>query len=67
MGIIPFKMDLVLFALAGLPFLVSILAIRHFVQRWVMGRGERGTMCWGLFADRNLVGAYTWVDLHHHP
>ncbi|WP_423737348.1 glycosyltransferase family 2 protein [Chitinophaga caseinilytica] len=59
MGIIPFKMDLVLFALAGLPFLVSILAIRHFVQRWVMGRGERGNHVLGGVL---LIGTW-WVHI----
>ncbi|WP_298709363.1 glycosyltransferase family 2 protein, partial [uncultured Chitinophaga sp.] len=59
MGIIPFKMDLVLFGLAGLPFLVSILAIRHFVQQWVMGRGERGNHVLGGFL---LIGTW-WVHI----
>ncbi|WP_198652186.1 glycosyltransferase [Chitinophaga deserti] len=59
LGIIPFKMDLLLFALAGLPFLCSVLAVRHFVQRWVMGRGEQGNHVLGGFL---LIGTW-WVHI----
>lgn len=42
LGFIPFQLDLVDFALLGLPVVSSIVLIRHFVQRWVMEEEERG-------------------------
>ncbi|MBC7389070.1 MAG: glycosyltransferase [Opitutaceae bacterium] len=39
---IPFKMDMLEFAVAGLPLLVSTIMIRHYVQRWVTEEKERG-------------------------
>lgn len=59
LGIIPFRMDLAEFTLLGLPFLCSILAIRHFVQRWVMGRGEQGNHVLGGLL---LIGTW-WVHI----
>lgn len=41
-GIMPVKTDLVLFCLSGLPLVVFILLVRHFVQKWVMEDEERG-------------------------
>lgn len=41
-GVIPFQLDIVDFALLGLPVVASIVLIRHFVQRWVMEEEERG-------------------------
>lgn len=41
-GFIPFRVDIVDFALLGLPAIISITLIRHFVQRWVMEETERG-------------------------
>ncbi len=59
MGVIPFRMDLVAFTFMGLPFISSTLAVRHFVQRWVMGRGERGNhMLGGIL----LIGTW-WVHI----
>ncbi|WP_346318412.1 glycosyltransferase family 2 protein [Chitinophaga sp. YIM B06452] len=59
MGVIPFRMDLVEFTLLALPFLSATLAVRHFVQRWVMGRGERGNHVLGGFL---LIGTW-WVHI----
>ncbi|RPE14260.1 glycosyltransferase [Chitinophaga lutea] len=59
MGVIPFRMDLVTFTFMGLPFITSTLAVRHFVQRWVMGRGERGNHMLGGFL---LIGTW-WVHI----
>lgn len=42
LGVIPFQLDLLDFALLGLPAVASIVLIRHFVQRWVMEEEERG-------------------------
>ncbi|AYB33895.1 glycosyltransferase [Chryseolinea soli] len=42
LGIIPLKVDLVTFAIVGFPFVVSVLMIRQYVQRWVMEEEERG-------------------------
>ena len=41
-GVIPFRIDLVTFALLGAPLLASTILIRHYVQRWVMEEAERG-------------------------
>lgn len=41
-GLIPFRADIVDFALLGLPAIASIILVRHFVQRWVMEETERG-------------------------
>ncbi|NEU08298.1 glycosyltransferase [Flavihumibacter sp. R14] len=38
----PIKMDFHTFALIGLPFIVQIILIRNYVQRWVMEDEERG-------------------------
>lgn len=59
MGVIPFRMDLVEFTLLGLPFISAALAVRHFVQRWVMGRGEQGNHVLGGFL---LIGTW-WVHI----
>lgn len=42
LGVIPFQLDILDFALLGLPVVASIVLIRHFVQRWVMEEEERG-------------------------
>lgn len=41
-GLIPFHVDIIDFALLGLPTIASIILVRHFVQRWVMEETERG-------------------------
>jgi len=57
LGFIPLRVDLLSFALAGLPFLTATLAIRHFVQRWVMGEDERGNHVVGGLL---LIGTW-WI------
>lgn len=59
LGIIPFRMDLLEFTLMVLPFISTTLAVRHFVQRWVMGRGERGNH---LLGGLLLIGTW-WVHI----
>lgn len=41
-GLIPFRLDMVNFALLAFPLLASLALIRHYVQRWVMEEEERG-------------------------
>ncbi|GAA0533836.1 glycosyltransferase [Chitinophaga japonensis] len=57
LGFIPLRVDLLSFALAGLPFLTATLGIRHFVQRWVMGEDERGNHIVGGLL---LIGTW-WI------
>ncbi|GAA0533848.1 hypothetical protein GCM10009415_14230 [Chitinophaga japonensis] len=57
LDLIPFRVDLLSFALTGLPFLSATLAIRHFVQRWVMGENERGNHVVGGLL---LIGTW-WI------
>jgi len=57
LGLIPFRMDLLSFALVGAPFLSTTMAIRHFVQRWVMGENERGNHALGGLL---LIGTW-WI------
>jgi cellulose synthase/poly-beta-1,6-N-acetylglucosamine synthase-like glycosyltransferase/beta-mannanase len=57
MGLIPLRVDLLSFALAGLPFISATLAIRHFVQHWVMGEDERGNHIVGGLL---LIGTW-WI------
>ncbi|WP_246197623.1 glycosyltransferase family 2 protein [Chitinophaga agrisoli] len=57
LGEIPLRVDLLSFTLAGLPFICATLAIRHFVQRWVMGEDERGNHIVGGLL---LIGAW-WI------
>ena len=57
LDLIPFRMDLLSFALTGLPFISATLAIRHFVQRWVMGENERGNH---LVGGLLLIGTW-WI------
>ncbi|HEU4552115.1 MAG TPA: glycosyltransferase [Chitinophaga sp.] len=57
LGLIPIRMDLVSFALIGMPFISATLAIRHFVQRWVMGEDERGNHVVGGLL---LIGTW-WI------
>jgi cellulose synthase (UDP-forming) len=57
LGIIPLKVDLVTFAVIGLPFIISVTLIRHVVQQWVMEEEERGFhMVGGIL----LIGTW-WV------
>jgi cellulose synthase/poly-beta-1,6-N-acetylglucosamine synthase-like glycosyltransferase/beta-mannanase len=57
LGVIPFQLDLLSFAILGFPFVCMPLLIRHFVQRWVMGEEESGFhMVGGLL----LIGTW-WV------
>ena len=53
----PLKMDFSAFALVGLPFITSIVFIRHYVQQWVMEDNERGFHIVGGFL---LIGTW-WV------
>ncbi|MCJ8208847.1 glycosyltransferase [Mucilaginibacter sp. RS28] len=41
-GAYPLKVDFSAFALVSLPFVTSVIAIRHYVQRWVMEENEQG-------------------------
>ncbi len=41
-GEIPFKLGMVSFFIIGFPLIMSIILIRHFVQKWVMEEEERG-------------------------
>ncbi|WP_199236166.1 glycosyltransferase [Chitinophaga sp. S165] len=57
LGVIPFQLDLLSFAILGLPYVCIPLLIRHFVQRWVMGEEESGFhMVGGLL----LIGTW-WI------
>jgi cellulose synthase/poly-beta-1,6-N-acetylglucosamine synthase-like glycosyltransferase/beta-mannanase len=58
-GLIPFQMDLLFFTIASMPFLASTLAVRLFVQRWVMGEGEQGNHAVGGLL---LIGTW-WVHI----
>ncbi|KAA2245368.1 glycosyltransferase [Chitinophaga agrisoli] len=57
LDLIPFRMDLLSFMLVALPFMSTTLAIRHFVQRWVMGENERGNHVVGGLL---LIGTW-WI------
>ncbi|HEY0608758.1 MAG TPA: glycosyltransferase family 2 protein, partial [Chitinophaga sp.] len=57
LGLIPFRMDFLSFAIVGAPFLSATMAIRHFVQRWVMGENERGNHVLGGLL---LIGTW-WI------
>jgi cellulose synthase/poly-beta-1,6-N-acetylglucosamine synthase-like glycosyltransferase len=59
LGIIPLKVDLVTFAMMGFPFVVSVMMIRHYVQRWVMEEEERGFHVVGGIL---LIGTW-WVHM----
>ncbi|HEY5746225.1 MAG TPA: glycosyltransferase [Chryseolinea sp.] len=59
LGIIPLKVDLVTFAIMGFPFVVSVMMIRHYVQRWVMEEEERGFHVVGGIL---LIGTW-WVHV----
>ncbi len=57
LGVIPFQLDLLSFAILGFPYVCIPLLIRHFVQRWVMGEEESGFhMVGGLL----LIGTW-WI------
>lgn len=42
LNVSPIKVNLMTFGLIGLPMVTSIVIIRHYVQRWVMGDDEKG-------------------------
>lgn len=57
LGVIPLKVDLITFAIIGIPFVTAVTVVRHYVQRWVMEEEERGFhMVGGLL----LIGAW-WI------
>jgi cellulose synthase/poly-beta-1,6-N-acetylglucosamine synthase-like glycosyltransferase/beta-mannanase len=57
LGFIPFHLDIVDFALLGLPLISAIVLVRHFVQRWVMEEEERG---FHVVGGLLLIGTW-WV------
>ncbi|MCF6407817.1 glycosyltransferase [Chitinophaga filiformis] len=57
LGVIPFQLDLLSFAILGLPFISVILFIRLFVQRWVMAEEESG---FHVVGGLLLIGTW-WV------
>jgi cellulose synthase (UDP-forming) len=57
LGIIPLKVDLITFAIIEFPFVVSMILIRHYVQRWVMEEEERG---FHVIGGILLIGTW-WV------
>jgi cellulose synthase/poly-beta-1,6-N-acetylglucosamine synthase-like glycosyltransferase len=42
LDVIPFKIGMIDFVIIGFPLFMSIILIRHFVQKWVMEDEERG-------------------------
>jgi cellulose synthase (UDP-forming) len=42
MDVFPLKMDFSEFLIISVPFITSVILIRHFVQQWVMADNERG-------------------------
>ncbi|WP_208809232.1 glycosyltransferase family 2 protein [Mucilaginibacter metallidurans] len=54
----PLRMDFSEFLVISVPFITSVVLIRHFVQQWVMEDNERGFMWWGITAYRYMVGFY---------
>jgi beta-mannanase len=53
----PLRMDFSAFALISLPFITSVILIRHYVQRWVMEDNERG---FHIIGGLLLIGTW-WV------
>lgn len=58
-GLIPMRIDLGYFLLLGSPFWATILAVRFFVQRWVMEEEERG---FHLVGGLLFIGTW-WIHL----
>lgn len=59
LGIIPLKVDLITFAIIEFPFVISMILIRHYVQRWVMEEEERG---FHIVGGILLIGTW-WIYL----
>lgn len=53
----PLRMDFSSFMIVALPFIVSVILIRHYVQRWVMEDEERG---FHVIGGLLLIGTW-WV------
>lgn len=53
----PLKMDFSVFALISIPFITSVVLIRHYVQQWVMEDNERG---FHIVGGLLLIGTW-WV------
>ncbi|QKJ29376.1 glycosyltransferase [Mucilaginibacter mali] len=53
----PLRMDFSVFAIVTVPFIMAVLLIRHFVQRWVMEDQERG---FHVIGGLLLIGTW-WV------
>ncbi|RPE09041.1 glycosyltransferase [Chitinophaga lutea] len=58
-GLIPFTVDMVDFALLGLPVIAAVILIRHYVQRWVMEETERG---FHIVGGLLLIGTW-WIHI----
>ena len=58
-GLIPFRLDMIDFALLGLPLIAAVILIRHFVQRWVMEETERG---FHVVGGLLLIGTW-WIHI----
>ncbi len=57
LNVSPIKINLLTFGLIGFPMIASILILRHYVQRWVMGDDEKGLhMIGGLL----MIGTW-WI------
>lgn len=56
-GVFPFKIDFSTFSIICLPFITSVVLIRHYVQRWVMEDSERG---FHVVGGLLLIGTW-WV------
>ncbi|PTQ97916.1 cellulose synthase/poly-beta-1,6-N-acetylglucosamine synthase-like glycosyltransferase [Mucilaginibacter yixingensis] len=53
----PLRMDFSVFAVVTLPFIMAVILIRHYVQRWVMEEQERG---FHIIGGLLLIGTW-WV------
>lgn len=61
----PLRMDFTDFLLVSIPFITSVILIRHYVQQWVMEDRERGfQVVGGPFTNWHLVGFYFGVYLY---
>jgi cellulose synthase/poly-beta-1,6-N-acetylglucosamine synthase-like glycosyltransferase len=57
MDVYPLKMDFSEFLVISIPFITSVVLIRHFVQEWVMEDNERG---FHLVGGLLLIGTW-WI------
>ncbi len=56
-GLYPIRMDLSNFLVVSFPFVLSMILVRHYVQRWVMEDDERG---FHIVGGLLLIGTW-WV------